>query len=404
MAEFKIPGGNSKGTPIGEAESKDLGYWIQRIEGDLEKDPNKKYADRDRAWIQAARAELQRRKNGGAQQQAPAQRPAAPAPQHAIQRAETSLGKAIHDPKAVTKHLQELSANYHVVSPATRVDALPEGCGVAVSYVIVDPNTDKDGPGEVYKVGDKLGLSGTTLAKIGAAAGVDWDPRLSGRLDDGSDPHYCHYRAVGYVRNFDGSVRTLTGEVEIDAREGSPQIEEITTKAENATRWENGKKVSAPRDPRPQILELRKFLIRHAERKAKNRAIADMGVKRSYAPAELQKPFAVARLMWTGESRDPELRRVFAEKTADAMIGGMSALYGRQPAALPERAPAPQLSAHRPPPVGSVEDDAEDYDGYTYETEGEEQPQSSPQAAAQPAQDQSSAGSEYDRGDDPNQY
>lgn len=379
---------------LSEASDRDLHFWGKKIADGLKADPNKPYADKDRVLVEGIRAELQRRKAGAAQ--------AAERRSQALAKAATTtMGRAIQDPEAITQHLVELSQNYHIVSPATRVDVLPEGCGVAISYVVVDPNTDKDGPKEVYEVGGRLGLSGDTLKRIAAAAGLDWDPRQCGRLDDGRDPHYCHYRAVGYVRNFDGSIRTVTGEVEMDMREGSPQIEEIRAKSAAAA-----KKYDKPDDGGvSQIRELRKFLLRHAESKAKNRAIADMGVKRSYAPAELQKPFAVARLTWTGETSDPELRRVFAEKTADAMIGGISALYGRQPAALPQRAPsAPEFSGHAPPPVGSVTDDLDDT--YDWDTDGEAVPKSEPKASpAAAAPKAEPVGEGYDaRGDDPDAY
>jgi hypothetical protein len=368
MAQLTIPGGKKKGTPLDQADDNDIKYWLNRISTDLEANPEKRFANNDRAWCSGARAELERRNSEDAHGQAKAK-------SAAIQRTAEKQGapqalaisKAMGDPAALTAHLGHLGESHHLVSPATTVDALPPGCGVAVSYVAVNASTAKDGPGEVYPLGGgKVGLSGTTLAKIGACAGVDWDPSQSGRLDNGSDPHYAHFRAVGHVRNFDGSVRTLTGEVEIDARDGSPQIDEITTKAK-----------AAGRDPASQILELRKFLLRHAESKAKNRAIASMGLKRSYVPAELDKPFAVCRLMWTGQTDDPELRRVFAEKTADAMIGGMASLYGKpapQPAPAPHALPAPQrfegaapqFLGHAPPPVLAPQETAgsDDDDGY----------------------------------------
>lgn len=326
----------------------------------------------------AVDAELARRANGG--KPAPRTEPAAPPkPAAPKENLTMSLEKAVHDPAAVTARLEELGRQFHIVAPATRVDALPPGCGIAISYVLVD--TSKDAK-EVYDVGGRLGLSGDTLARIGAAAGVDWDPRQCGRLDDGSDPHYCHYRAVGFVRNFDGSVRTLTGEVEIDAREGSPQIEEIRTKAQKRESDPDykGKKDGGA----SQILELRKFILRHAERKAKNRAIADMGVKRSYAPAELRKPFAVARLMWTGETEDPELKREFARMHAKAMIQGTAALYGSYPEQLEGLArelrqlPAPAQSGHAPPPVGGAQyDDEPDGPEFDHETDGESAPEAS---------------------------
>lgn len=388
--QFTIPGGNKKGTPINAAEVKDIEYWVNRIGGDLEKDPNKKFADRDREWVAAGKAELERRKGGGAKAAAPATQPK---PQQSAALATTqSAGMAVagawHEARAVDAELRKASQSMFLVSPATVCGALPEGCEVAISVVHVDPSTEKTGPGDVYPVGGgKLGLSGNTLKRIGAAAGIDWDVSLSGRLDNGSDPHYCHFRAVGYVRNFDGSIRTLSGEVEIDARDGSPQIDEIRKKAAGRENSDGGDS---------QILELRKFLLRHAESKAKNRAIADMGIKRSYTAEELHKPFAVARLMATGRTNDPELRKEFARMNFDKMTSGRAALYG--PAAETPRLSAPAahtqpFSGHSPPPVGTIADDPNDPGGYDYEVEG------SATQTPLPAD-----GGDADRGNDPNAY
>ena len=395
-----------KKIPLDQAEEKDLKYWVGRIAADLEENPNKQYADRDRALLAGMRAELAKRREGGGTAPAAARAssaapstalattaPAASLAKPAAATTSISLDQVAGNPQAVTARLKELSESYHLVSPATAVDALPPGFGVAISVVHVDPNPDKKGPGDVVPISGKLMLSANSLARVAAAAGIDWDPARSGRLDNGQDPRYCHFRAVGFVRNFDGSVRTLTGEVEVDAREGSPQIEEIRTKAQKRA-------VEHPDDPNDggasQILELRKFLLRHAERKAKNRAIVDMGVKRSYTSEEIKRPFAVARLMWTGQSDDPELKRTFAVMGAERMLGGTTALYGAQqtpalptPAAHPARA-LPQFTGHAPPPVGAVDDDPSDYGGYDLDGEGEEvaapaaQPNTAP-AAAQPA-------------------
>jgi len=365
MADWKIPFGRAKGELLTETDPANITWMMNALQAKLDENPNKDYAEKDRAWIAAARAELMRRDRGGQQ----IQRAAAPAPAPIQRAVEPLLGASMNDPGAVTAHLTRLAQSHHIVSPATTVDALPPGCGLAVNYVMVNPDDSKEGPGEVYGLGGgKLGLSGTTLAKIGAAAGVDWDASQSGRLDNGSDPHYCHFRAVGHVRNLDGTARTIVGEVEIDAREGSPQIDEIREKAKKGSRADGGAS---------QILELRKFLLRHAESKAKNRAIASMGIKRSYTKAELAKPFAVCRLMWTGATDDPELKRVFAEKTADVMLTGMASLYGRpapQPAPAPHALPAPQrgdqtapkFAGHAPPPVltTATSDDPSDLGEY----------------------------------------
>lgn len=393
MSEHVIPAGNAKGTPLSQATDRDLKYWNDRIAKDLA-EGSSRFPDRDRPLGEAIAAELARRAGGGAPAPA-APKPAAPAAAPSATLAKTAPSAAIglvgatRDTNRINAQLVEMREKYHLVSPATVCATLPEGCEVAFSLVKVN-QADCFGP----LAGGKFGLDGTNLKQIGAAAGISWDDQASRRLDDGSDPRYVHYVAVGFVRNFDGSLRKLTGTVEMDARDGSPQIEEIITKARNA----RDRQGPAPRDPAPQILELQKFLLRHAETKAKLRAIADMGIKRAYTSKELEKPFAVARLMWTGHSDDPELRRIFAMKQADAMIGGIAGLYGQQnappyatqPQAAPALAPArpqpcldPGCAAgqhpalHAPPPVGAVprHDDA-------VTTEGEKVG-SDPQASAE---------------------
>lgn len=307
----------------------------------------------------AARAELEKR------------RAPTPANPNAIVTTETTEPRPadlarVREPDAITKRLTEMAERFHLVAPATEIDHVPEGFGVSVSMVQISgdnfvqngryTNVNKRGPGDVYDVGGgKVGLSKRPLEQIWAAAGGSWNLALTGRLDDGSDPRYVHFRAVGVARNFDGTPREVSGEVEIDARDGSDLINEIETKAREREANENhrGKKDGGA----SQILELRKFLLRHAESKAKLRAIASLGVKRSYYASELDKPFAVARLTFTGQTDDPELRREFSRMAAASALGGAQSLFGPgapSPAALPA-APA----GHPPPPVGSVDDDDE---------------------------------------------
>lgn len=381
MAEHTIPGGRDKGKTLVEASLEGINFWLNKKRDELAADPEGQWSSRNKSWITAAEAELKRRSEGGKpapsqQQRQPSTALAAPQRTAALE-----IAGAWHEAKAVDAELRKASESMHLVAPATVCGALPEGCEVALSIVYVNPSTDKDGPGDVYPVGGgKVGLSGTTLARIGAAAGVDWDMERSGRLDNGREPLYCHYRAVGTVRNFDGSIRTISGEVEIDARDGSPQIDEIRQKAKD--RADKGDS---------QILELRKFLLRHAERKAKNRAIADMGIKRSYNAKELEKPFAVARLMATGRTNDPALREKFALMNFDKLTSGRSALYGPPTHATPRLSPPggalPALTpheraaesggqfyvGHEPPPLGGVHD-----------TEAEPAPDSEPYAAGGP--------------------
>lgn len=360
--QFTVPKKGGGGPLLADAEEKDIQYWLGRKIKDL---PSSEYPDRDQAWIDAAKAELAARGiDTGDLSAPPAQERRAPAatasprPAQAAPRQSAALARtsettlaAMHDASAINAKLEEFSSSCHLVTPATSCAAIPDGFSVSFSIIKVDPSTERGGSGDVAPVGGgKLSLSGNVLKKIGAAAGITWIMEQTGRLDDGSDPNYCHFRAVGLVTNFDGSKRVVSGEVELDLRDGSPQIEAMRARAKDGAAIDS------------QIRDTRLFLLRHAETKAKLRAIADMGIKRSYTAQELSKPFVVARLMWTGQSDDPELRRMYAEKMADAQMAGVMGLYGNA-AALPRRAPAPQrpqlthagqFAGHMPPPVGAL--------------------------------------------------
>jgi hypothetical protein len=356
--------------PVTEADDQELTRWLAWFDGEGKK------PDKWASTAAAARAELEARRKPQPPQAEPKpaakpaeakpaagkrQAPAAARPAPAAAPSPAALAKVTpaalalaHDADAINTRFAELRQNYHLVSPATHVDTLPEGFGVSVAFVVANADASKTGPGDVYQVGSgqnaKVGLSGHVIQQIGAAAAIDWDARLSGRLDNGSDPSYVHYRAVGWAKNYDGTPRQIVGEVELDAREGGPLEEEIRQKArKRAERYPNDYNDGGD----SQLLELRKFILRHAETKAQNRAICKgLGVKRAYHAAELKKPFAVARLSFTGYSDDPVMRREFSRMNAAAALQGTRALYGEPPAQLPA-APTP-AAGHPPPPLGEV--------------------------------------------------
>lgn len=341
---WMIPGGHAKGTPLEEATDKDLRYWADRIGRDLDAGESRDEG-RDRPLHQAMVAELAKREGGqaapatnGSQQalartaprQGQPQGGPAPAPQTALAvRQATELAGSYRDPAVVTANLQYAAENCHLVSPAPACPRLPEGCSVAINAVLIDKS-------ETYEVNGGYALGKSALDKISLTAGISWDAQQSGRTDDGRDPHYCSWKAVGVTRHLDGTEVQLVSEKEMDLRDGSAQL--------------NGK---SPK----RISQERAFIMAHAESKARNRAIRTLGIKSKYTEDELRKPFVVAKLMWTGESDDPELRHAFALKGADAMLGGTRALYGAAPPALPARA---ELPKHAPPPVSASRPD-DDY-------------------------------------------
>ena len=245
----------------------------------------------------------------------------------------------------VNSRMRQAMETCHLISPASSVGRLPDGCGVALSVVTVDAKLDTYSTG-----GGKFGLSKTVLQKIGHAAGVSWDPIASGRLDDGSHPHYVRWRAVGTYRAFDGQIQTIHAEKEFDLRDGSAQL---VGKSDR------------------QIAEMRAHAQSHAETKAQLRAIRSLGIKTGYTEDELRKPFVSARIMFTGRSTDPEMQREFSLMTANAFLGGQRALYGR-PSNAPLTDPTPAPARLAPPPVGTtVADDDDDFPESYREAAGE---------------------------------
>lgn len=253
------------------------------------------------------------------------------------------------------------SGEANLVAPTPAVSSIPEGFSVALSVVEID--TEKDSS-DIYSVGgQKYGLTKAPLFKIGGALGVTWDAHLSGRLDDGKTEHYCNFRAVGWVTEFDGSARQIVGTKEMDLRDGSAQVEMLWQRFEaNKRKWDSGQRGNMkypPKEPSGQIREMRLHLQSHAETKAQLRAIRSVGVKTSYTMAELKRPFVVARLHLTGRSKDPVLQREFATMVVSAHLQSRRALYGSGQA--PEAAAQPPASParHAAPPVEEVNARAE---------------------------------------------
>ena len=242
----------------------------------------------------------------------------------------TALAKtgAYRDPVAINRVLKDVAATCHLLSPASTVGSLPEGCEIVLSAVQVSEQ-------DTYSVRGGNALKKTALDLIAGALGVSWLPNLCYRADDGISPYFVHYKAAGVYKSLDGQPVTITGEKIMDLRTGSPMAE--------------GMKEA-------ELVMARSHILSHAESKAKNRAIRSTGLRPSYSTADLAKPFICARIMFTGRTDDPELKRQFAADISRSFMGGSQALYGGEERALPPAGAAKTA----PPPVGSVRDDDDD--------------------------------------------
>ena len=331
MAEATIPQRGGGQIPVSAAETSDLEYWARRIPKDLN-DPDKaRFADSNRRMLAGVHQELERRQKGGAQQAAQRQEPRT----EIVQRPAVEIQQgSMSDLAMINEQLAKAAEHCHLVSPATSCGSLPDGCEVVFSCVHVDTRGDA---AEIYDVGNgRWGLAKKPLQTIASALEIGGDYYQSRRLDNGMNQHYVHFRAVGHVRNFDGSSRPIIGEREVDLRQNSAQIAGKSAK---------------------EIAGMRRHILSRAETMAQLRAIRSVGIKSSYTMEELRtKPFVVARLMLTGRTDDPEMKRFYDKKRAEVMFGGLAACYGQVP---PPQLPAPE--GHEPPPL---DEDDNEFAGY----------------------------------------
>lgn len=261
--------------------------------------------------------------------------------------------------------------------------AIPAGYGIALSLIVPRESDLYPVPGQK----DKVALGKNALNQLAAAAGVRWDPELSRRMDDGSDPHYCHYKAVGVLEDTDGSTRPFSDEKVVDMRLGSAQVSSIIRGATrywskdynpewgpvepmgepeptvaavrkwraqiadyNAKAEKAGQYKRKLRDPFEQVDEIRAHIMSHAITKAKNRALRSVLGVPVAMPASEARAFLVAKPTFIGDFGDPAINARVAEQITAHALGAKAALFGGR--ALPQPAPVPEQPAlMAPPPI-----------------------------------------------------
>jgi hypothetical protein len=259
-----------------------------------------------------------------------------------------------HDVDVINARLREAYNECNLIAPATRVGSMPPGYGVAFSVVYVNPSVDEYGSGpDVHSVdGGKLSLHKHVFDRIATALGVTWVPRESHRTDDRSDPYYCAYKAVGVYRSFDMQWLGVQDDYDIDLNDASVRVEEALENARNGKRGTPEDRIARAHK---SIRQMRKFILQRAATGARTRALACVGLKRSYTRAELEVPFVVAKLHFDGHSDDPAIRMMFAQEIARQALPSLNALYGGSPASAIAALPA--LPEDTDPPDDDDSDD-----------------------------------------------
>lgn len=328
--EYTIPAGRNQGQFITDASEKDLEYWIRRKDEDLCKDPDGRFAASNKRWLDAARAELDRRADpaGSTGDSYSAEMVAEPrSASTAISRTgEASVLELVgsySDPLTLNRALRTCAEQCHLISPAPMVAHVPEGCEVMLTAVRIAASDD-----HLYSVGNgKVALDKTHLVQLLNA--MHGSIAFSRRVDDRSHPHHCEAEVGIQYHNFDGSTVIRSARAEMDLREPHGPRYVATVEAARAK----------DRDPSGELLQQRKFIWRHTEGRALAGAIANIGIRRSYERHELAKPFVVAGLMFTGHSPDPEIQRENRRAIRESFLGSARQMFAAPPAPIPNQSP-----------------------------------------------------------------
>ena len=288
-----------------------------------------------------------------------------------LDQALSTYSGAFRDPSVITDMLRKASRLCHLISPATSCATVSEGFVVAFSAVLVDvehetfqptggggDDDDQGGGRRGKQPGDKLALTRSAIERIALAAGVSWDAQQSRRLDNGKDPHYCRYAAVGRYPLFDGREVDIQDVKEIDLRDGSDYVQQMRDQAEawNRANPNAHRRRSAERRIQNERIHIQSFCAT----KARLRAVRTLGIRSWYRRDDLeQKPFVVVQSAFTGASSDPMLAREFALIVAAKHLRVTPALYGRGP--REESLPIAKDAAD-PPPVKATKADPSDLD------------------------------------------
>lgn len=286
--------------------------------------------------------------------------------------------EVLSSPEALNEKLEFWRQRYHVLSPATVFGgALGDRIVITASVVQLDTRVDPEtgrgydtyfdggmmrkGPGtdvnhdEAERAPNKVGLN-----RIAQCAGLRWTDRC-GRVDDRRVPYLWEYRAEGEILLPTGEWRTEPGTIEIDLRDGSPQIGGFTPEAWDLLVQENRKArdtkqrwhINGWSDKR--VLQARRFGLALAETKAKARVMRSLlQLQQVYTVRDLKKPFLVLHAVYQPDQSDPETRRMVMERA----LHGRRSLYMHpgQPTPLPSVADVPTVGEDPTESGGSLMD------------------------------------------------
>lgn len=183
---------------------------------------------------------------------------------------------------------------------------------------------------DYYEVQGKFRLRYSGLTKLGNAAGVEWSPGDTCRIDNRADKMYIVFRAVGGIRKNDGKLYLWKAEYDLDLEvieEETRDLHLVKGVKKNLT----GQALEdyANKNTRRDMLHKRKHKLTLSETGAKLRVLrAILDIPNQYASENmiLGMPFIVVRFVL--DHQNPDIKQLFLQSARESMMG----LYGRTPA------------------------------------------------------------------------
>lgn len=203
-----------------------------------------------------------------------------------------------------------------LLTPSQQMANLLDGCALVITAYRADVQRDTfaDDDDPARRVPGK-----TLLDQVARDLGVSWIAEHCKRTDDQRSPYRRSYQAAGKIREFDLSWRGIQAHGEVDITVGSALEQKLL------------KKLGVQKG-RLDIERRRAFVTSHADTAARLRAIRGLGLRDTYLPTELAKPFFCARITFDGKSDNPETQARFDQAVVDAFVPAANALYGQRAA------------------------------------------------------------------------
>lgn len=204
-----------------------------------------------------------------------------------------------------------------LLTPSQQMANLLDGCALVITAfradVQLDTYADDDQPGR--RVPGK-----SLLDRVARDLGVSWIAEHCKRTDDQRSPYRRSYQAAGQIREFDLGWRGIQAHAEVDLTVGSALEQKLL------------KKLGVQKG-RLDVERRRAFITSHADTSARLRAVRGLGLRDTYLPSELARPFFCARIFFDGKSENPATQARFDQAVVDAFVPSADALFGPKRAA-----------------------------------------------------------------------